>query len=150
MKTIILISCVSKKIDLPLGQTCNAKDLYISSLFKKAYAYAKTLKPNEIYILSAKYGLLDLDTQVTPYNKTLNNMSAKQNKEWADGVLDSLINQKHLNLSDAKNGGDKFIILAGKSYYKNLIGENGIRNYECPYSKCKGIGYILKFLSDNI
>lgn len=148
MKTIVLISCVSKKLDLKQGQTCKAKDLYISPLFKKAYAYAKTLKPDDIYIISAKYGLLDLNAEVEPYDITLKKMKSKNCEAWAQGVLERL--RTLYNLADAESGGDKFIILAGKSYYKNLIGEKRIENYECPYSNYKGIGYILKFLTDNI
>ncbi len=54
MKQIVLISCVSKK----LNAKSKAKDLYISPLFKKNLKYATSLNPDETFILSAKYGLV--------------------------------------------------------------------------------------------
>ena len=56
MKKVTLISCVKKKLDLK----SKAQDLYQSPLFKKNLAYAKQINSDEIYILSAKYGLLKL------------------------------------------------------------------------------------------
>ena len=43
---IILISCVSKKKQINEGETLPAKDLYISTLFKKAWSYANKLNPD--------------------------------------------------------------------------------------------------------
>ena len=74
MKTIIIISCISKK----LPHKAKAKDLYISALFKLSFQYAKSLNVNDIYILSAKYGLLPLDQEVEPYEQTLNRMSKRE------------------------------------------------------------------------
>lgn len=79
MRTIVLISCVSKK----QAHKAKVKDLYISPLFRKNLAYAQKLKPDMIYILSAKYGLLDLDTEIEPYDLTLNNMPSNEIKSWA-------------------------------------------------------------------
>lgn len=62
MKKIVLISCVSQK----RSHRSKAKDLYISALFKKNLAYARRLNPDAIYILSAKYGLVDLETEIDP------------------------------------------------------------------------------------
>jgi len=53
MKKIVLISCVKRK----LPHRVPAKDLYISQLFKLSFAYAQRLRPDAIYILSAKHGL---------------------------------------------------------------------------------------------
>jgi hypothetical protein len=86
MKRIVLISCVSKK----LSHKAMAKDLYINPLFKLNLKYARQMKPDEIFILFAKYGLLKLDTEIKPYDLTLNEMSAKEIKRWAER-LSSLI-----------------------------------------------------------
>jgi hypothetical protein len=67
---IILISCVKKK----LPHRAKAQDLYISTLFRLNLDYARSLKPDAIYILSAKYGLVSLDQAIDPYDITLNNM----------------------------------------------------------------------------
>ena len=60
MKKVTLISCVSKKLDLK----SKAQDLYQSPLFKKKLAYAEQINSDEIYILSAKYGLLKLNDDI--------------------------------------------------------------------------------------
>lgn len=82
-KQIVLISCVSQK----LSQRAKAKDLYVSTLFKLNVRYAKKLKPDDIFILSAKYGLLPLEQEIEPYEQTLNNMPAHEVKQWASQVL---------------------------------------------------------------
>lgn len=47
MGKIVLISCVSMKRDV----SCKSKDMYISPLFIKSYNYAKSLNPDNIYII---------------------------------------------------------------------------------------------------
>jgi cytoplasmic iron level regulating protein YaaA (DUF328/UPF0246 family) len=110
MKKVVLISCVSTKLD----QKAKAKDLYISPLFKMNYAYAKSLAPSAIYILSAKYGLLHPDTIIDPYNETLNTMKSGQVKDWAIDVIDQMEGK-----IDFKN--DEIIFLAGERYRKFLL-----------------------------
>ena len=119
MKKIVLISCVSQK----RTHRSKAKDLYISTLFKKNLAYARRLNPDVIYILSAKYGLLDLETEIDPYNLTLNTMSAGQIRSWADKVLQQLSQVADLN-------NDHFIFLAGMKYRKYLLPH--LRSFEVP------------------
>lgn len=64
--------------------------MYISALFQKNLHYAKSFNPNNIFILSAKYGLLELDEEVEPYDKTLNKMRSCEIKEWANSVLSQM------------------------------------------------------------
>ena len=112
MKNIILISCVSKKLD----RKSTAENIYTSSLFKKNLTYAKSLKPNQIYILSAKHGLLKLTDEIEPYNKTLNKMRTYEIKEWSKEVV-----RQVKSVADLKN--DEFTFLAGEKYRKYLIPE---------------------------
>ena len=135
MRKIVLISCVSVK----LSHKAKAEDLYISPLFKYGLAYAKSLKPDKIYILSAKYGLLGLDEVIEPYNTTLNTMSSSEIKTWSEKVLLKL--RVKVNL-DA----DQIIFLAGDNYRKYLI--SYIKNYTIPL-KGLGIGKQLKFLKEH-
>lgn len=53
MVKIVLISCVSKKLD----HKAKAKDLYTSPLFKYNLKYAEKIGADKIFILSAKYSL---------------------------------------------------------------------------------------------
>jgi hypothetical protein len=117
MKTIILIGCVKTKLD----HKAKAEELYISDLFKGRLKYAKMLNPDYIYILSAKYGLVDLKQEIVPYNKTLNTMAAVEIKKWADDVISKL--SKIVDLIN-----DKVLFLCGKKYRKYLIPH--IENYE--------------------
>lgn len=141
---IALVSCVSKKLEITKGELIQAKDLYISSLFKMAYAYAENLNVDKIYILSAKYGLLEVENKIGWYNETLLDKSAKECKEWANNVLDELKAKGH-DLSK-----DTFHLLAGKKYYHYLLGEGKIEKYDLPYKNLKGIGSILSFLKSKL
>ena len=76
MKIIILLQYCKIK----LSYKNKAANIYISPLFKKSLEYAKKLTPQAIHILSAKYGLLDLDSEIDPYNITLKDMNYKQRK----------------------------------------------------------------------
>ena len=136
MKKIVLISCVKKK----QKEKSKAQDMYTSDLFKKSLAYARKLKPDDIFILSAKYGILGLDEKIVPYEMTLNKMSGHEKKIWAEKVLKSL-GEKFDLLSD------KFILLAGNNYVKNIIPK--MKNYELPLGKMP-IGYRLKFLKEKL
>lgn len=65
------------------------------------------------YILSAEYGLLDPDTVVRPYEKTLNTMPVAERKTWAERVLQSL--------GPKLEGIDRVVILAGQRYRDFLV-----------------------------
>ena len=136
MSKIVLISCVSKK----LNHKSKAKDLYISALFKYNYQYAQLLKPDRIFILSAKYGLIDPDDEIEPYDETLNTKSRNEIREWSLKILSDL-NQK-TNLKE-----DEFIFLTGKNYRMFLIPK--IKNYEVPLEGLT-IGKQLSFLKKSI
>lgn len=131
---IIFISCVKQK----LSKRAKAKDMYISSFFKKQLEYAKCLKPKNIFILSAKYGVLELDDVIEPYEKTLNNFSEREKKFWAYKCFKQLKKKK----VDFK---EKTVFLAGNNYRKYLMRK--FSDVETPL-KGLGIGEQLKFLKE--
>jgi hypothetical protein len=92
-----------------------ARNLYVSPLFRKNLQYALKQQPDEIFILSAKYGLVSLDEEIEPYDLTLNTMSPREIKDWAAGVPHELASR-----TDLKQ--DQFIFLAGAKYRKYLVG----------------------------
>ena len=118
-KQIVLISCVKKK----LNKKTKAEYLYTSDLFKSNLRYAKSLKPDTIYILSAKYGLLKLSDIIEPYDKTLNKMKKAERVEWAKEIITSLKEDNNIE-------NDNFIFLAGKKYREFLLED--IVNSEIP------------------
>lgn len=136
MKKIVLISCVSKKG----SRKTKAKDLYESPLFVKSLAYGKKLNPDNIYILSAQHHLLDLDTEIEPYERTLNKMSKNDRTNWGKRVIEQL--QK---VADIKK--DKFIILAGQNYLTPI--QNCLTNIDLPLN-AKKIGERLQFLTNEL
>lgn len=75
---IALISCTKEK----KHYACAARELYSSStLFSASYRYAKRVA-DKVYILSALHGLVSEDTVLNPYNKTLKDMSRKEQIIW--------------------------------------------------------------------
>jgi hypothetical protein len=135
MSKIVLISCVSKKSQVK----SKAEKLYLSPLFKYNLQYAKSLNPDKIFILSAKYGLVGLNEEIEPYNETLNKMSSDKIKEWAKKVIEKL--EKETNLRE-----DEFIILAGEKYRRFLVPY--LKNYKIPLQGLR-IGKQLQFLKNS-
>ena len=119
MAKTVLISCVSKKLD----HEAEAQDLYTSTLFRLNLAYARKLEPDNILILSAKYGLLELHERVQPYDLTLNDMPASEVRAWAGMVLRQLAAR-----SDTAN--DHYVLLAGARYRRYLTPH--LRHFEVP------------------
>lgn len=135
MKTIALLSCVSKKCDF----RCEAKNMYKSPLFIKSYNYVKSLKVDDIYILSAKYGLLECTDIIEPYDITLKTFDRQELLNWTSMVVSSL--KQKTSLME-----DNFIILAGDIYCRNLL--THIKNYTLPL-KGLSIGKRLKWLKEH-
>ena len=136
MKRIVLISCCKKKKNLP----CKACVLYESDLFRKSYKYAVTLKPDRIFILSAKHHLLESNEVISPYDLSLNEMNTQEVKNWAEKVIQQLSSVSDLN-------GDDFTVLAGNKYRKYLI--NRMDNYEVPMERMR-IGKQLSWLKKKV
>ena len=116
---IALVSCVKSK----RSHRCKAGEMYTSSLFQKMMAYAETLNTKRVFILSAKYGLLDPDDMIDPYEQTLKTMKSAERRLWARGVLAAL--RQHCDL-DA----DHFVLLAGAAYRKDLVPH--LKHYAVP------------------
>ena len=133
-KSIVLISCASRK----LSQRAKAKDLYISTLFKLNLKYAQKLESDNIFILSAKHGLLSLDQEIEPYELTLNNMYADEVKLWAVQVLKQI--SEIYSIEETI-----FIFLAGEKYRRYLLPH--LKNIETPLEGL-GIGKQLQKLKE--
>ena len=63
---IAIIGCSKSK----QNYSCRADEMYTGTIFKKSYDVAKQIT-NNIYILSAKYGLLRPDTVINTYDLAL-------------------------------------------------------------------------------
>ena len=110
MKHVALISCGKRKAAHPAP----ARDLYQGDLFRKSLRYAEeVLEADEMFILSAKHGLVALDEVIAPYEQTLNRMPAAEVRAWGRRVVDELRAETDLEQ-------DRFTILAGANYRKHL------------------------------
>jgi hypothetical protein len=134
MPHYVLIACASGK----RGYPCRAADLYQSDLFRKSLQYAEALRPDSIFILSAKHGLLPPEEEIEPYDLTLNRMSAVDRRTWAERVL-----RKLAEVGDLEE--DRFTFLAGSRYREHLLPR--IRHGDVPMAGLT-IGRQLKFLKD--
>ena len=103
--TAVLVGCVSRKV----ANRAPAKDLYDSPLFVRRRRYAETSgKPWAI--LSAKYGLLDPDTVVAPYDESLDDLGVAERRAWAARV------QSQLDRRFGPLQGKAFEVHAGSAY----------------------------------
>lgn len=133
---IIFLSCTKKKKEY----SCQAQEMYRpSQWFRGGWKYAHSLHPDKVYILSAKYGLLEETDEIEPYEKTL--VAAKDNeiKKWS-AMVARQINAKGVD----KN--QKAIFLCGKNYRKYL--QNLFPNSTAPL-KHLGIGKQMAFFKEN-
>jgi hypothetical protein len=108
VERIALVSCVKTKAE----RACQARDLYTSAWFTKARSLIERSRLTW-FILSAEHGLVDPQTVIAPYEKTLNKMGAGERKAWAERV----IGQMATVLPDA----DEIILLAGQRYRDGLM-----------------------------
>ena len=105
---VALVSCVKTKRSTPHP----AKELYTSPLFLGLRQYAET-HSEAWFILSAKYGLVDPERVLAPYEQTLNKMSVYERRRWAEDVKGEL--------ARVLPPGAEVIVLAGERYRENLL-----------------------------
>jgi chaperonin cofactor prefoldin len=137
---IVLLSCTKSKLD----KKSQAKDLYSASpMFQKTLKYGESLKPDKMFILSAKHHLLDLNTQIEPYDLTLKTMKKDEKDSWGQKVISQL---KSKNIDPTKN---TFIFLTGSEYMKPLKSQIPEENIETPMDG-KRMGERLSWLNSQI
>lgn len=129
-RLIVLIACSSTKQHFPVP----ARSLYRSDLFRKSLAWAHGVGANQIMVLSAKHGLVQLDEVVAPYDETLSRTSAQERFHWASRTWESL--------APLIQPGDAIVLLAGRRYRDPLIPlmlEHGISK-EMILAPLEGLG----------
>ena len=100
-----LVGCVEAKRLEP----SRVEDLYTSTLFRGWRAYVQRTC-DRWFVLSAKYGVLDLDEVIAPYDETLTTPSTAARRAWSAKVLHQL--EGHLG----DLAGHTFEIHAGAAY----------------------------------
>ncbi|MGL6173972.1 MAG: DUF6884 domain-containing protein [Cellulosilyticaceae bacterium] len=117
MRKIILILATNKRKEYPTI----ARNMYSDShIFREAYGYA-CMASDEIYILSAKYGVLECEAAIESYEDTFDKQSIIERKKWTDKVLTQL--GEKINLEQ-----DLIEIIGDRNYCELLV--RGIHNYK--------------------
>ena len=81
-----LVACCDAKASTP----CQARDLYISPLFRAARDFAERSYTGWL-ILSAKHGVLQPTATVEPYDVALGQLAAAQRREWGERTAAQLV-----------------------------------------------------------
>ncbi len=123
MRNLVLISCSSQKS----AAAGKAMHLYRSDLFRKSFQFAQehlarhwleNFGPgdNQIFILSAKYGLLDPHSFIHPYDKSLNFSTPRAQQHWSKCVFSQLLDKY-----PGSEYPSQIFFLCGQNYRKNLL-----------------------------
>lgn len=133
---IVFIGCGKKKNN----HKCEAQYMYLGRFFNTCLNYARTFE-SDIYILSAKYGILHLSDEITPYDLTLNTMNKEERANWYDKVKRQA---KELHLDTDQ----EVIFLCGKNYYEGLL--SIFPNNKRPLDGIGGIGCQMSFMNNKL
>jgi cytoplasmic iron level regulating protein YaaA (DUF328/UPF0246 family) len=134
---IVFIGCGATK----MKNACKARKMYVGNYVQFCLAYAQTFTTQDnIYILSAKYGVLPLEKVIEPYNKTLNNMNIEEKQDWKNMVIKQL---EDIGI----NKDTEVVFICGTNYYTLL--EDYFTNYKLPLPK-QGIGVQQHFMIEEL
>lgn len=129
---LILTGCSKNKLNTDIE--IPADELYTGTLFRFVKRYADSINA-DLYIISAKYGLISRKTLIKTYDKVL-----KTNSD-ADNLRPEIENK----LSVLHQRYDKILVIAGDKYRRTLKGISDERYY---FLKTSGIGHILHILKE--
>jgi hypothetical protein len=105
---VVLVSCVKSK----LPYAAPARRLYTSAWFSKVRDLVEA-SGARWFVLSSLYGLVEPDTEIAPYDYTLNTVGIRERRAWATNVVDKLL----LQMGDHQ----RLIMFAGMRYREFLV-----------------------------
>jgi hypothetical protein len=106
-KRYAIISCGKDK----LNRDAQARDMYTGPFFSKMKEYAETCTDG-YWILSSKYGLIEPDKAIEPYNKTPTDITEEEREE----VRREAINKLQGTDVNWKKKEVELVILGGQDY----------------------------------
>ena len=140
MAKVVLLSCTKSKTK----HAAPAQELYSASpMFQKTLEYGKSLKPDKMYILSAKHHLVPLTKTLEPYDKTLKEMPKAEKEQWGEETIKQM---KSAGINPEK---DTFLFLTGSEYMKPFTQYIPYGNIEKPMEG-KRFGERLKWLNSQV
>ena len=140
MAKVVLLSCTKSKTK----HAAPAQELYSASpMFQKTLEYGKSLKPDKMFILSAKHHLVPLTKKLEPYDKTLKEMPKDEKEKWGEETV------KQMKSHGINVDKDNFIFLTGSEYMKPLTKYIPEANIEKPMEG-RRMGERLQWLNNQI
>ena len=140
MAKVVLLSCTKSKTK----HAAPAQELYSASpMFQKTLEYGKSLKPDKMYILSAKHHLVPLTKKLEPNYKTLKEMPKDEKEKWGEETIKQM---KSAGINPEK---DTFVFLTGSEYMKPFNQYIPDSNIEKPMEG-KRFGERLKWLNSQV
>ncbi|MFW2238797.1 DUF6884 domain-containing protein [Rhodococcus opacus] len=124
---LLLVTCVKTKLNVPAA----AKDLYVSSLFKKQRAYAES-RSIPWFILSAEHGLVAPDEWLAPYERYLPDTPMSYRAAWGAWAAE------RLELLEGPLHGKIIEIHAGAPYI-NVIADHLIAKGATVVNRLEGL-----------
>ena len=109
--SVAIVGCGKAKA----AESCAAGELYTGGLFRATFDHAKHWH-RIVYIVSAKYGLLDPSSTIAPYDETLATKSPAQRAAWARKVAAELADKMRGKVWNVT-------IYAGADYARPLVAE---------------------------
>jgi hypothetical protein len=119
MVHVALVGCSKLKRE----GTHRARDLYKSPLFRKSLVYAEYVSKH-VYILSARYDLLELNREVSDYDEHLGDKPTDVRLAWAMRIIDELVEKHGCSL--------KITLLAGHLYTRPI--KQALRASACRWT----------------
>jgi len=142
---IALLACCKRKLDT----LAPARDLYQGTLFKHALAYVEQIvRPDRTFILSAAYHVVTPCDRIWPYDKTLNDFTAREVRTWGGWVQTKLHVQHAIRVVTEH----RWIILAGRTYRKGLYWLDDVPTDQIvlPLASVGGIGKQIAWLKEQL
>lgn len=103
---IAILSCGKSKQIVP----AKAIDIYIGIVFRQKLKYVQSFYPNaDIYILSAKYGIIPADLVIEPYDQMVPLREDDFFRDWSQMVTEQL---------QSFDKTESIIFLGNQHYYK--------------------------------
>lgn len=140
IKRVGIIACSKTKVRGARLKGVPAKELYTGALFKLAARYVQR-ECDRWAIVSAKYGLVQPNTVIKSYEKTLHGMSAKDHVAWCRMVRRQVFDMYRPDITPTL-----FVVLAGELYRDALELDIGPRLDVAAPLKGMGIGEQLGWL----
>lgn len=131
--SVFLIACSAKKAQTQTAVP--AVSLYQGQLFKAQLAYARTVlhaDDHQIFVMSAKYGLVPLWEPICSYNETLVGMPLVKRKQWAQQVYDQLRSGRFVH---------HVYLMGGRLYTEPMIAVLQSHGYASTVPHPSGLGY---------